>query len=78
MARFSYASAVAALKSGDRIMVTNPDPSKAGDIRRFHLIGAGGGLTSATFAKLVPDLVPVGDGLFADEPSQTFVWGGET
>lgn len=43
MARISYAAAVAALKAGDRIMVTNPDPTKAGDIRRFHMIGAGGG-----------------------------------
>lgn len=43
MVRHSYAQAVAALKSGDRIMVTNLDPTKADDRRRFHLIAAGGG-----------------------------------
>lgn len=43
MARHSYAQAVAALKLGDRIMVTNPDPTKADDRRRFHLIASGGG-----------------------------------
>lgn len=77
MARVSYASAVALLKAGDRVMVTNPDPSKVSDIRRFHLVDAGAGLTARTHEKLKEDLTPVGDGLFQDELSQTFVWGGE-
>lgn len=77
MAQVTYSRAVQALKDGDRLMVTNPDPSKKGDIRRFHLIGLGGGLSSRTFERIRGDLTPLGDGLFPNEPSQTFGWGGE-
>ncbi|WP_280322722.1 hypothetical protein [Sulfitobacter faviae] len=39
MARVGFEAALAALKSGDRIMVTLADPTKVSDRTRYNLLG---------------------------------------
>lgn len=75
MARCTYAEAVSALRAGDRVMVTLPDPTRATDVPRYHLVDGGGRVTKSAWQKLLPDLVPVRDGLFLDGLSQTYRWG---
>ncbi|PWE26703.1 hypothetical protein C4N9_20805 [Pararhodobacter marinus] len=70
----SYAKAVDALKGGDRIFVTNPDPMKSDDRQRFQLIAAGKSITRTQFLKLTDNLEPIPDGLFGAETAQTYRW----
>ena len=72
MGRVSAEKAIAALQSGDRIMVTHPDPMKVSDKTSYALVQGGGSLTATTFRKISSKLEPVSDGLFPDEPSQTY------
>ncbi|MGS4945565.1 hypothetical protein ACVDG3_08805 [Meridianimarinicoccus sp. RP-17] len=72
-----YTAAVEALKAGDRLRVTLPNPERANDPGEFYL-ERGGPVTAATFRRLVPNLHPQADGLFADGPSQTYTWKDAT
>lgn len=67
----SYQKARAALAEGDVLMVTQiaEPPSAAGTF--YCLKHAGKTVTKKAVLKLMPDLVPVGDGLFP-EASQTY------
>ena len=67
----SYSKAREALAAGDVLMVTqvSEPPSAAGTF--YCLKGAGKTVTKKAVLKLMPDLVPVGDGLFP-EASQTY------
>lgn len=69
--RLSYEKALARLNDGDRIIVTNPDPFRAGETTAYGLMG-GGVISVVTFRKLTPLLKPSSDGLFEDCPAQTF------
>lgn len=68
----SYKKALAALASGDALMVTHisEPPSKAGTYYALRNLGAS--VTQATYQKLYQHLTPVQDGLF-EGASQTFV-----
>jgi len=54
-------------------MATNPDPTKPGETPVYALRRSGKRITGPAYRKLVPHLIPVGDGLFPDA-SQTFAW----
>jgi hypothetical protein len=63
---------IARLRAGDRIMVTHPDPLKVSERTTYALVEDGGGLTATMFRRLAEELEPVQDGLFPDQPSQTY------
>ena len=67
----SYSKARDALAAGDVLMVTqvSEPPSAAGTF--YCLKGAGKTVTKSSVMKLMPDLVPVDDGLFPGA-SQTY------
>ena len=63
---------LAALESGDRVMVTHPDPMRPDDRTRYTLASGGGRISSRTFVAILPKLRPVQDGLFGDQCPQTW------
>lgn len=71
-----YAKAVEAMRAGDRLAVHHPDPMKPAEVTRYWLVGAGKAVSSVAHRKMLEGdhLVPVGDGLFGAEISQTFEW----
>jgi len=73
MARVDYDTAVRKLRAGDRVQVTYPLASDAKGRPAYTLIG-GGYLTATTWDRLVPNLVPIPDGLFPDALPQTYAW----
>lgn len=71
MAFLTQGKIMEALRRGDRIMVTNPDPMKAEDRIRYSMVSGAGSVRAATFRKILPDLKPQPDGLLP-EVSQCF------
>lgn len=71
-----YDRAVAALKSGDTLFVTMPDPANPQDRKRYTLARGGVSVRATTFRKLFDDLAPVGDGLFGADITQSYRWAG--
>lgn len=71
-----YQQAVNALRGGDRLMVTHPDPSKASEKTVYALVRSGRTVSLPAYRKLVDNLAPVPDGLFGTDMSQTFEWRG--
>lgn len=69
-----YQAAIAALRGGDCVMVTNPDPTKPGETTVHALRRSGKRIAGPTYRKLVPNLTPVADGLFGTDMAQTFTW----
>lgn len=58
---------------GERLVVTLPDPTKQHERTIYGLLPSGRRVSATTFQRLRPHLVPVGDGLFGVETSQTFM-----
>ncbi len=77
MAAISRIEAIKRLKRGDMIQVTLRDPRKDSDRDRFTFCKSRGGVTKRTFDAIREDLAPQMDGLFPDEASQTYAWGGD-
>ncbi|ARO14418.1 hypothetical protein BVG79_01072 [Ketogulonicigenium robustum] len=55
-------------------MITNADPRKQSEKTTYGLIDAGLVVSAPAYRKLQSKLVPVGDGLFGSEFSQTFTY----
>lgn len=72
MRALPYQEVVAALRSGDRIMVTHPDPFKVSEKTIYSLVQSGRPVGKRTWQRLVDDLEAVPDGLFADGAGQTY------
>lgn len=65
-----------ALRGGDRLMVTRPDPLKPDDRPLYALVSSGRTVNSRAFWNLIKsqNLVAIPDGLFGTDMSQTFAW----
>lgn len=69
-----FKAAFEAVKAGGVVMVTHPDPTKAGG-KVLYSIVQGSQITEADYYRLRRRLKPRQDGLFL-ETSQTFEWNG--
>lgn len=69
-----FAATSAALRGGDRLMVTHPNPLKPDERITYGLVTAGQRVSIHAYRSLVrgQHLAPCGDGLLGD--SQTFEW----
>lgn len=72
MRQLTKSAVLDALRAGDRVMVTHPDPLRATDDVRYSLVQRGRAIGKRTWAELQPDLVPINDGLFPE------IGGGQT
>ncbi len=66
-----YSAALQALREGDAILQSNPDPMKPDDRPRYALVRGGKAVDRRAFRRLLPDLAPRMDGLFEGD-SQTW------
>ncbi|MCJ8139586.1 hypothetical protein [Falsirhodobacter halotolerans] len=55
-------------------MITHPNPEKPSEKTTYGLVRSGKNVGLRTYRKLVDNLVPVNDGLFGGDISQTFAW----
>jgi len=69
-----YQKAVDALRGGDCVMITNPDPTKPGETPVYALRNSGRRIAGPAYRKLIPNLAPAADGLFGTDMAQTFSW----
>ena len=69
-----YEKAADALRGGDRLMVTHPNPNKFSEKTVYALVSTGKSVILPAYRKLVPNLAPVADGLFGADMSQTYAW----
>lgn len=70
----NYNAAAQALRGGDRLMITHPDPNLATGKTVYGLVGSGKTISATAYRKLRPNLRAARDGLFGEEMSQTFEW----
>lgn len=71
MTTIAYDDAINRLRAEDRLIVARPNPLKITDAETYTFEG-GGMVSPTTWAKLLPDLEPIGDALFPELGSQTY------
>lgn len=71
MKTLPYDVALTRLRAGDRLIVARPNPLKITESETYTFEG-GGMVSPTTWAKLLPDLEPIGDALFPELGSQTY------
>lgn len=70
----TYDQTIAALQSGDRIMVAHPSPDKATDKITYGMVDSGKNIGARVFRKLLDNkkIAPFRDGPFSDGCGQTY------
>lgn len=72
MGALRFDRALEVLKRGAIVNRVLPSPLKTGEPERYEIMPQGGYITKNTFERLLADLVPVSEGLFADLPAQSY------
>lgn len=72
MKTLTHEQTLEALRGGDLLFITLPNPEKKSDRIAFGLVRRGAPVGKRVYDKIKDDLLPIQDGLFGDETSQSF------